>query len=116
FVALNTGLVRAASARLDASFGRQDHTTLPSAHVLAGSSTAGVCSPSKPCENAVSAVSSARKPLLTEHPLGDSRPATPFAPDAVASIAPQPAVRDDRDPPLFRRARVFRLYDKSEFR
>jgi hypothetical protein len=29
-----------------------------------------------------------------------SRPATPTAPDAVASIAPQPAVRDDRDPPL----------------
>jgi hypothetical protein len=31
---------------------------------------------------------------------GQSRPATLIAPDAVASIAPQPAVRDDRDPPL----------------
>jgi hypothetical protein len=29
-----------------------------------------------------------------------SRPAMPVMPDAVASIAPQPAVRDDRDPPL----------------
>jgi hypothetical protein len=29
-----------------------------------------------------------------------SRPAMPIAPDAVASIAAQPAVRDDRDPPL----------------
>ena len=31
---------------------------------------------------------------------GQSRPAIPITPDAVASIAPQPAVRDDRDPPL----------------
>src|SRR5689334_7245319 len=30
---------------------------------------------------------------------GQGRPATPIAPDAVASIAPQPAVRYDRDPP-----------------
>jgi len=37
-----------------------------------------------------------RKALL----LTVSRPATSFAPDAVASIAAQPAVRDDRDPPL----------------
>jgi len=29
-----------------------------------------------------------------------SRPAMLLAPDAVASIAPRPAVRDDRDPPL----------------
>jgi hypothetical protein len=29
-----------------------------------------------------------------------SRPARLAAPDAVASIAAQPAVRDDRDPPL----------------
>ncbi|MGY4504529.1 hypothetical protein ACVWYH_008486 [Bradyrhizobium sp. GM24.11] len=31
---------------------------------------------------------------------GRSRPAMPLAPDAVASIATQPAVRADRDPPL----------------
>jgi len=31
---------------------------------------------------------------------GQSRPATLIAPDAVASIAARPAVRDDRDPPL----------------
>jgi uncharacterized NAD(P)/FAD-binding protein YdhS len=55
-----------------------------------------VCSPPKPCEDAVSIVSFARTaPLLTV-----SRPAIPLAPDAVASIAAQPAVRDDRDPPL----------------
>jgi hypothetical protein len=29
-----------------------------------------------------------------------SRPAMPIVPEAVASIAAQPAVRDDRDPPL----------------
>src|SRR5262249_53269703 len=39
-----------------------------------------------------------RKPLLTEHPLGDSRPATHLAPDAVASIAPQPGVGTCRAP------------------
>ena len=59
------------------------------------SSTAGVCSPSRPCEDAVGAVSFARRQLLTV-----SRPAMPLAPDAVASIAARPAVRDDRDPPL----------------
>ena len=31
---------------------------------------------------------------------GRSRPAMPVTPDAVASIAARPAVRDDRDPPL----------------
>jgi hypothetical protein len=58
FCGVSHRLVRTASAGLDASFGRQDHTTSPSAHVLAGFSTAGVCSPSRPCEGAVSAVSS----------------------------------------------------------
>ena len=33
---------------LDASVGRRDHTTSPSAHVFAGHSKAGVCSPSRP--------------------------------------------------------------------
>ena len=55
-----------------------------------------MCSPPKPCEDAVSVVSYARRPLLT----AKAALQRPFAPDAVASIAPQPAVRDDRDPPL----------------
>jgi hypothetical protein len=42
------------------------------------------------------------KALAHGAPERDSRPANAsIAPDAVASIAPQPAVRDDRDPPLF---------------
>jgi hypothetical protein len=43
------------------------------------------------------------------------RPAIPIAPDAVASIATLPAVRDDRDPSLVS-DRVVRVYGKSEFR
>jgi hypothetical protein len=62
FCGVSHRLVRAASAGLDASFGRQDHTTSPSAHTFAGFSTAGVCSPSRPCEDAVSAVSSHESP------------------------------------------------------
>jgi hypothetical protein len=45
-------------------------------------------------------VSFAQSPLLTEHLKGLSALQDLFPPDAVASIAPQPAVRDDRDPPL----------------
>ncbi|MBB4366395.1 hypothetical protein GGD65_007467 [Bradyrhizobium sp. CIR18] len=63
-----------------------------SSHVA---SSAGACSRPKPCEDAVGAGSYARSALLTV-----SRPAMLLAPDAVASIAPRPAVRDDRDPPL----------------
>jgi hypothetical protein len=33
---------------------------------------------------------------------GKARPAIPFAPDAAASTASHPNVRDDRDPPLLR--------------
>jgi len=37
--------------------GRRDHTTSPSAHVLAGNPRGGVCSPPKPCKDAVDVVS-----------------------------------------------------------
>ena len=75
--------------------GRQDHTTSPSAHIPAGSSTAGVRSPCSPCENAVGAVSyragrRSRFPALQP----------PSRAGAVAATASRPASRDDRETPL----------------
>jgi hypothetical protein len=85
------------TARLDARTPGVRTTRLlrprTSSHVA---SSAGVCSRPKPCEDAVSVVSCARRPLLT----AKAALQRSIAPDAVASIAPQPAVRDDRDPPL----------------
>jgi hypothetical protein len=77
-------------------FGRQDHTTSPSAHISTGFPTAGVRAPQGPCEDAFGAVS-LRAPLpLTEA----SPPCDPARADAVASTASQPPSRDDRDTPL----------------
>ena len=95
---------------LTPAFGRQDHTILPSAHVLAGSPAAGVRSPPRPCKDAVSAVSSraerrSRFPAL--QPI--------MRADAVAATASLPASRDDRETPLWR-AGMHAIYDISEIR
>ena len=58
--------------------GRQDHTTSPSAHVLAGIPTTGVRSPSRPCKDAVSAVSY-RAACCSRSTVKDSRPAADLA-------------------------------------
>jgi hypothetical protein len=85
------------STRLDASVGRQNHTTSPSATVsakgLAGPRTIRRVSSKTGC----SAVRPRPGRLLNEK----IRPAIPSAPDTVASTASHRAFGTTRDPPLF---------------
>jgi len=87
---------RRITARLDARTAGVGTTRLlrprTSSHVAP---RGGVCSPPKSCEDAVGAVSCARQVIAHGVP-----PCNVARADAVASIAAQPAVRDDRDPPL----------------
>ena len=62
-------------------------------------STAGVCSPSRPCEDAVNAVSFTRKPCSRSTPEGFPPCNAPRARRRRVHRTP-PAFRDDRDTPL----------------
>src|SRR5262249_32825370 len=89
-------LTRSASAELDASFGRQDHTTSPSAHILAGVASGWRALAVAVEQDTVSAVSYRAASAAHGKPaLQRSR-----APDAVAATASRPASRDDRETPL----------------
>ena len=85
------------TARLDASVGRQDHTTSPSADGPTGYSRTGVRSPARPMRPLLQRrVDPAR--LVGAHGISALR-LTSRA-DAAASTAPRPAHRDDRETPL----------------
>ena len=86
---------------LDASVGRQDHTTSPSAHVFAGLPAAGVCSPSRPCEDAFSAVSFRAADVSRGPAQSSARPAvTARAPTLPASTASHTAFVTTYDRPF----------------
>ncbi len=108
---------RNASARLDASVGRQDHTTSPSAHVFArafdGWRVLTLEAKRRRCQRRF-----VPREAAAHDPSEEGRPATSLAPGAVASTASRPAFRDDRDTPLVSgrmesHIRRFRNYEKQ---
>jgi hypothetical protein len=83
--------------RLDASNGRQNHTVLPYAASSAKNSNQPSAGRSKPWRKRLSAV---RLRAIFAH--GKSTLRTPLAPDAAASTATRPNVRDDGQRPSSR--------------
>ncbi len=105
-----TGRCEARPQGLTPASGRQNHTTSPSAHISVDFSMGGVRSPSRPTEDAVSAVSyraacRSRSTLARIPALQRGRRA-----DAIAATASRPASRDDRETPLGRAEVVWLLH------
>jgi hypothetical protein len=84
--------------RLDTSNGCQNHTLLPSAASSRHSFNRPACCRKKFRRRRLSAVRLSRRPIAH----GNNRPATTRAPDAAASTATRPNVRDDGQRPSSR--------------
>jgi hypothetical protein len=85
------------SARLDASVGASGPHDFTVRDHLRQRSRRASCHPASFVEDGLQHRSSARRPIAH----GETRPAIPCAPDAVASTASHRAFVTTRDPPLF---------------
>ena len=102
---------------LTPAFGRQHHAISPTADVHAQAFEGWrALTLETQARTLFSAVRPARRKITHGPRLkADHRPAIPFARNAAASTASQPAYPDDRDTP-FVSGGTNRVYDKSEFR